>query len=102
MNSSYIYMTILLTALTTYLIRVIPLLLLRKPIKSRFFRSFLFYAPYVTLAVLTFPAILSATGSFASAMAGFLIAVVFAFLKLGLPATAAAGCIAALIVELLF
>lgn len=102
MNTTYVYMTILVTALTTYLIRVIPLLVLRKPIKSRFFRSFLFYAPYVTLAVLTFPAILSATGSFPSAFAGFLVAVVFAFLKLGLPATAAAGCIAALLVELFF
>ncbi|MBQ0071818.1 MAG: AzlD domain-containing protein [Spirochaetales bacterium] len=101
MSNTYIYTSIFLIALVTYLIRVIPLLVLRKPIKSRFFRSFLFYAPYVTLAVLTFPAILGATGSFASAFAGFLVAVVCALLNLGLPITAGAGCIAALILELI-
>ena len=47
----------------TYAIRVLPLTLLRRPVKSRFLRSFLYYTPYATLAVMTFPAILSATGS---------------------------------------
>ena len=51
MNDKYIYISILLMAVVTYLIRVIPLLVLRKPIKNKFFRSFLYYAPYVTLAV---------------------------------------------------
>ena len=63
MNDKYIYISILLMAVVTYLIRVIPLLVLRKPIKNKFFRSFLYYAPYVTLAVLTFPSILYSTGS---------------------------------------
>ena len=45
MNDSYIYISILLMAVVTYLIRVVPLLVLRKPIKNRFFRSFLYYAP---------------------------------------------------------
>ena len=89
MNDSYIYISIILMAVVTYLIRVVPLLVLRKPIKSRFFRSFLYYAPYVTLSVLTFPAILYSTGSFVSA-----------FLRLGLPITAAAGCVTALILQL--
>ena len=100
MNDSYIYISIILMAVVTYLIRVVPLLVLRKPIKSRFFRSFLYYAPYVTLSVLTFPAILYSTGSFVSALAGSVVALVSAFLCLGLPITAAAGCVTALILQL--
>ena len=100
MNDSYIYISIILMAVVTYLIRVVPLLVLRKPIKSRFFRSFLYYAPYVTLSVLTFPAILYSTGSFVSALAGSVVALISAFLHLGLPITAAAGCVTALILQL--
>ncbi len=55
------YMYILVMAVTTYMIRVIPLTLLRKEIKNRTFRSFLTYVPYVTLSVMTFPAILEST-----------------------------------------
>ena len=51
----------------SYLIRVLPLTLIRKPIKNQFIQSFLYYVPYVTLAVMTFPAILSATNSTVSA-----------------------------------
>lgn len=58
-----IYLYILVMAGVTYLIRVLPLTLIRRPIKSRFFRSFLYYVPYVTLSVMTFPAILTATSS---------------------------------------
>ena len=101
MNDSYIYISIILMAVVTYLIRVVPLLVLRKPIKSRFFRSFLYYAPYVTLSVLTFPAILYSTGSIVSALAGSVVALVSAFLRLGLQITAAAGCVTALILQLL-
>ena len=100
MNDSYIYISIILMAVVIYLIRVVPLLVLRKPIKSRFFRSFLYYAPYVTLSVLTFPAILYSTGSFVSALAGSVVALVSAFQRLGLPITAAAGCVTALILQL--
>ena len=54
-------LSILTAALVTYLVRVLPLTLIRKPIRSRFLRSFLYYVPYVTLAVMTFPAIVQAT-----------------------------------------
>ncbi|HCI21499.1 MAG TPA: branched-chain amino acid transporter, partial [Clostridiales bacterium] len=50
-------LSILTAAVVTYLVRVLPLTLIRKPIRSRFLRSFLYYVPYVTLAVMTFPAI---------------------------------------------
>ena len=56
MRNMYIY--IFVVAFVTYLIRVIPLTLLRRPIKNKFIRSFLFYVPYVTLAAMTFPAII--------------------------------------------
>ena len=48
---------------TTLLIRMLPMALLRKPIENRFIKSFLYYVPYVTLTVMTFPAILSVTHS---------------------------------------
>ena len=57
-------------AVVTYLVRVLPLTLIRREIKNRTIRSFLFYMPYVTLAVMTFPAILSATGTPVSALWG--------------------------------
>lgn len=56
-----IYIYIAIMALVTYAIRVIPLTLIRKEIKNRFIRSFLYYVPYVTLAVMTFPAIVRET-----------------------------------------
>ena len=60
-HNIWIYIAVM--ALVTYAIRALPLTLLRKPIKSRFIRSFLYYVPYVTLAVMTFPAILEVTDS---------------------------------------
>ena len=61
------YLYILIAFAVIYAIRVLPLTLIRKPLRSRFLRSFLYYVPYVTLAVMTFPAILSATQSPVSA-----------------------------------
>ena len=61
MHNNYLYLAVM--ALVSYAIRVLPLTLIRKPIKNRFIQSFLYYVPYVTLAVMTFPAILQATQS---------------------------------------
>lgn len=73
-----IYIYLLIMAGVTYAIRVLPLTLIRKEIKNRTIRSFLYYVPYVTLAVMTFPAILSATKSpvsgFAALLTGILLA----------------------------
>ncbi len=55
------YLYILIAFAVIYAIRVLPLTLIRKPLRSRFLRSFLYYVPYVTLAVMTFPAIVEAT-----------------------------------------
>ncbi len=74
-----VFLYILVMAAVTYLIRMLPLTLIRKRIKSRFIRSFLYYVPYATLAAMTFPAILTATGSPISAALGFIAALILAF-----------------------
>ena len=80
--NTYLYIAVM--ALTTYAIRVLPLTLIRKPIKSTFLRSFLYYVPYVTLAVMTFPAILDATDSPVAGACAMLVGIVSAWLGLGL------------------
>ena len=61
MYNNYIYIAVM--ALVSYTIRILPLTLIRKPIKNQFIQSFLYYVPYVTLSVMTFPAIVHATQS---------------------------------------
>ena len=70
-----IYIYIFTMALTTYLVRMLPLTLFRKPIKSRFVRSFLYYVPYACLTAMTFPAILSSTENLVSGAAALIVAV---------------------------
>ena len=67
-----IYVYIIIMAVVTYLIRVLPLTLIRKEIKNVTIRSFLYYVPYVTLSVMTFPAILDATSSEWSGLAALI------------------------------
>ena len=74
-----IYAYILTMAVTTYLIRVVPLTVFRKPIKSRFLKSFLRYVPYACLTAMTFPSILSSTETVLSGAAALVIAVVLAY-----------------------
>ena len=74
-----IYVYIFTMALTTYLIRVLPLTIFRRPIKSRFLRSFLHYVPYACLTAMTFPAILSSTATVFSGAAALIVAVVLAY-----------------------
>ena len=87
-------------AAVTYLIRVLPLTLIRKEIKNKLIRSFLYYVPYVTLAVMTFPAIIQATRSPIAAIVALVAAVIVAFLGKGLFATAITACLSVFIVEL--
>ncbi len=99
--SHNIYIYIFVMAGVTYLIRLLPLTLIRKEIKNTFIRSFLYYVPYVTLSVMTFPAILSATQNFWSALAGFVIAIIVAWKGGSLIKVSAAACIAVFLVELI-
>lgn len=94
-----IYVYILAMALTTYLIRVLPMTLFRKPIKSRFVRSFLHYVPYCCLTAMTFPAILSSTESVISGAAALITAVVLAFRGKSLILVAVSSSVAVLMVE---
>ena len=97
---SRVYLYILLMAGVTYLIRALPLTLIRREISSRFIRSFLHYVPYATLAAMTFPAILNATDYLISSLIGFLVALVLAFNKKSLLTVAGFACLAAFVVEL--
>ena len=94
-----IYIYILVMALVTYLIRVLPLVLIRKEIKSRFIRSFLYYVPFATLAAMTFPAILSATDMLLSAVIGFATALILAFTRRSLIVVAVGASLAVFLVE---
>lgn len=96
-----IYIYILVMALVTYLIRVLPLVLIRKEIKSRFIRSFLYYVPFATLAAMTFPAILSATDMLLSAVIGFATALILAFTRRSLIVVAVGASLAVFLVETL-
>ncbi len=91
---------ILVMAATTYLIRVLPLTLIRKPIKSRFLKSFLYYVPYVTLAVMTFPAIMDATGSPVSGLLALAAGLILAWLGAGLFPVAVSCCVIVFVAEL--
>ena len=94
-----IYLYIFTMALTTYLIRVLPLTIFRKPIKSRFLRSFLHYVPYACLTAMTFPAILSSTASIISGAAALTVAVLLAYRGKSLIVVAVSSSAAVLITE---
>ena len=96
-----VLLAILLMAGVTYLIRVLPLVLIRREIKSPFLRSFLYYVPYVTLSVMTVPAIFMATNIIWSALAAFAVAVALSLCEQKLPVVAAAACVAVFLVELI-
>lgn len=95
-----VYIYIACMASVTLLIRILPLTLIRKPIKNVTVRSFLYYVPYVTLAVMTFPAILDATQSPWSALAALLIGIVLAWLRTGLVPVAVCSCITVFVLEM--
>ena len=90
------------TAGTTYLVRMLPLVLMKGKIRSRFLLSFLHYIPYAVLSVMTIPAIFTATGSLTSAAAGFAVAMLLAWKGRSLLTVAAAACAAVLAAELIF
>ena len=98
-NNVYLY--ILVMVLVTYAIRVLPLTLIRQEIKNTFIRSFLYYVPYVTLAVMTFPAILEATQSPIAGLAALLVGIVLAWCGAGLFPVSVLCCAVVFVLELL-
>lgn len=94
-----IYLYIIIMALVTYLIRMIPLTVFRKKITNPFIRSFLYYVPYACLTAMTIPAVFYATGSLWSAIAGVAVAVTLACFRRSLVTVAAGACLAVFLVE---
>ena len=95
--SIYVYIAVM--AVTTYLIRAIPLTLMKKPIRNRFLRSFLHYVPTACLTAMTFPAILYATENVISGVVGLAVGVALAFWKKSLIVVAVASCAAVFLTE---
>ncbi len=87
-------------AITVFLIRVLPLTLIRKPIKSKFIKSFLYYVPYVTLSVMTFPAIIEATSNPISGLISLIIGVLAAYKDMGLFRVTVLCCVTILLIEI--
>lgn len=97
MNKNYIYIFIM--AGVSFLIRALPMTLFRKPIKSQFVQSFLYYVPYVTLSVMTFPAIINATQNPISGAAALIIGILAAWFGADLFKTAVVCCGTVLLLE---
>lgn len=98
-HNTYIYL--ILAALTIYTIRVLPLTLIQKEITNTFIRSFLYYVPYVTLAVMAFPAIITATSTPISGIVAFITAILVSWIDGNLFKVAVASCIAVYVTELI-
>ena len=96
-----IWIYIAVMALVSFAIRTLPMTLIRKPIQNRFIRSFLYYVPYVTLSLMTFPAIIEATGSPLSGGLALVVGVVLALLGAKLLPVAVAATVVALVSELI-
>lgn len=94
-----IYIYILVMAVTTYLIRALPLTLLKKPIQNRFLKSFLHYVPTACLTAMTFPAILYATENVISGAIGLAVAVLLSLKKKSLIVVAVASCFTVFLTE---
>ena len=95
------WLSLLIMTLSIYAVRMLPFLLLRKNITNRFIRSFLFYVPYVTLAVMTFPAILSATANPGAGLCALIVGILVAWFKGDLFTTAVCCCGAAFLFSLI-
>ena len=94
------YTALLIMTLTIYAIRVIPFVIFRREIKNKWVRSFLYYVPYVTLAVMTFPAILNATSSVWSGTLALAVGIAVALIRGDLFTVAISACIAVFLLEL--
>lgn len=97
----YIYISIFVAFIVSYLIRTLPLTIIKKPIKNQFIKSFLYYVPYVTLSVMTFPAIIEATQNPLSGIIAFVVGLILAFIGAGLFPVACACCAVVFISEMI-
>ena len=101
MDNTKFFIYLLAMAGVTYLVRMVPLVLVNRPIKNKYILSFLYYVPYTVLSVMTVPAVFYATDSYVSAIIGFSVAVVAGFLKQSLVKVAIFSSVAVLVAELI-
>lgn len=92
---------IIIMAVVTYLIRMIPLTFFQKEIKNTFLKSFLFYVPYAVLGAMTFPAIFTSGGDVIPSTIGCIVALLFAYKGKGLLSVAVAACVSVYLISLL-
>ena len=100
MDNTKFLIYLVVMAGVTYLVRMVPLVLVNKPIKNKYVLSFLYYVPYTVLSVMTVPACFYATDSYVSAIVGFVVAALAGFLKRSLVQVAVFSSLAVLVTEL--
>jgi len=96
-----ILLAVMAMAIVTYIPRSLPLVAMRGRLKSRFLRSFLYYTPYAVLGAMTFPAILTSTGSIYSSVAGMTVAILLAYFEKGLMKVAISAILVVYAIELI-
>lgn len=101
MDTKVFFFYLLIMAGSTYLIRVIPFVLVKEKIENRFIKSFLYYIPYAVLTAMTIPAAIFATGKVWASVAGLLVAVILALKKRSLTEVAFFACLTAFLVSLI-
>ena len=101
MKTDIFFIYLILMAGTTYLVRAIPFVAIKKKIENPFIRSFLYYIPYAVLTAMTIPAIFTATASIISAAIGLVVAVLLALKGKSLTTVALTACIAVYLTELI-
>ena len=99
MTTSKLMINILVMANVTYLIRMLPMVIFRQKIESRFVKSFLYYVPYAVLGAMTFPEIFTSTASLWSAIAGTIVAVLLSLREKGLLTVALSACFTVYVTE---
>ena len=100
-DSMYLFASVAVMALVTYLIRMLPIAAFRKKIQNKFVLDFLYYVPYAVLAAMTIPAVFYSSNGFVSAAAGFIVAVVLSFFERGLLLVAVCACGGVFLTELI-
>lgn len=101
MSNTYVFLSIAVMAVTTYLIRMLPMAIFRKKIENKWIKSFLYYVPHAVLAAMTFPAVFTSTGSVLGAVLGAVCAIVLAYFNSGLLVVAIGAAVVAFIVQAL-
>lgn len=98
---SYLTGVVLVTALTTYLVRMLPIVFFKRELSSKWIKAFMHYIPFAVLGAMTFPEILYSTRSMLSAATGLFVAIILAYFNRGLLVTALGAAVAVYVAELL-